>query len=239
MRIWDDVIPAEDREIYLAAGYCRSLTFGSAPAVIVIDVTYDFTDLQPRPILESIKTFRNSCGEVAWRAVPNISRLIACARDVGAPVLFTRVARRPDGLDAGRMRQKNSRALEKTSVVGEIGSEIVGEVAPLPGEVIIEKTMPSIFFGTPLLSFLRGLKVDTLLLTGCTTSGCIRASAVEAFSYNFPVAVVEECVFDRSQISHKISLFEMHAKYADVITLGEAIGSLQSAGATEYRPTTA
>jgi nicotinamidase-related amidase len=91
---------------------------------------------------------------------------------------------------------------------------------------VILKDKPSVFFGTPLMSYLHELQVDTLLVVGTTTSGCVRATVVDAFSYNFKVVVVEECVFDRGQISHKVNLFDMQAKYADVVPLDAALGYL-------------
>lgn len=92
---------------------------------------------------------------------------------------------------------------------------------------MIKKTKASGFFGTPLLSALRHLKCDSLLVAGTTTSGCVRASVVDAISYDFPCFVVEECVFDRFELSHLVNLWDMNAKYADVITLQEAIAHVE------------
>jgi maleamate amidohydrolase len=102
----------------------------------------------------------------------------------------------------------------------------VREIAPRDGDIVIRKDKPSVFFGTPLMSYLHELQVDTLLVAGTTTSGCVRATVVDAFSYNFKVVVVEECVFDRGQASHKVNLFDMQAKYADVVPLEAALGYL-------------
>jgi nicotinamidase-related amidase len=99
----------------------------------------------------------------------------------------------------------------------------VKEIAPQRRDIVVLKSKPSAFFGTPLLSFLVCLGVDSLLLTGTTTSGCVRATAIDAFSYNYRVAVIEEGCFDRSQASHALSLCDLHAKYADVVTLDGAI----------------
>ncbi|MEK7281157.1 MAG: isochorismatase family protein, partial [Chloroflexota bacterium] len=90
------------------------------------------------------------------------------------------------------------------------------------GDIVIYKPKASAFFGTPLASLLNALRVDTVLCCGTSTSGCVRASVIDANSYNFHVAVIEECTFDRSQVSHKVNLFDMNAKYADVISLQEA-----------------
>jgi isochorismate hydrolase len=103
------------------------------------------------------------------------------------------------------------------------GNTIVEEIAPQQGDIIVRKQKPSAFFGTPLISMLNEVLADSVLVTGTTTSGCVRASVIDAFSYNLKVSVIEECVFDRGQASHKINLFDMAMKYADVIPLKEAI----------------
>src|SRR5688572_5628501 len=99
------------------------------------------------------------------------------------------------------------------------GNEIVAEVAPLPGDVVIHKGASSAFLGTPLTMLLRDLGVDTVVCCGETTSGCVRATVVDASSLRFHVAVVAECCFDRTQMSHHVSLFDMDQKYADVVSL--------------------
>jgi nicotinamidase-related amidase len=103
------------------------------------------------------------------------------------------------------------------------GNDIVEEIAPRAGDIIVRKQKPSAFFGTPLMSMLNEVHADSVLVAGTTTSGCVRASVIDAFSYNLKVSVVEECVFDRGQASHKINLFDMAMKYADVISLEETL----------------
>jgi len=108
------------------------------------------------------------------------------------------------------------------------GYDFVDEVAPQPGDVLLPKKHPSAFFGTPLISHLIDLRVDTLFVTCCTTSGCVRSSVTDAFALNFKVVVPEECVYDRAPTSHAVNLWDMNAKYADVIPVAEAIGLLES-----------
>jgi maleamate amidohydrolase len=131
-------------------------------------------------------------------------------------VFFSTNTRRADGFDAGSWRWKNGRELEDAEKEIE-GNQIVAEVAPMPQDVTILKTKPSAFFGTPLLSFLIDLKVDTLIVCGVSTSGCVRATVIDAFSNNLRVEVVEDACFDRSEVSHAINLGDMNAKYSDVV----------------------
>ena len=123
----------------------------------------------------------------------------------------------------GRWRGKNSRSTEDMNEAWDKGNEIVTEIAPQQGDIVVRKQKPSAFFGTPLISMLNEVHADSVLVTGTTTSGCVRASVIDAFSYNLKVSVVEECVFDRGQSSHKINLFDMAMKYADVIPLKDAV----------------
>lgn len=223
MAIWDDVIPAEDRRIYEIGGWGRSMGFGVNPAVLVVDVNYDFVGDEPKPILESIERWRYSCGEVGWHGVRAISKLLAAARAKGVRIFYTTVDHRADAFDYGRDRDKNVRTGETTSITGGKGPEIPTEIAPAHLDIVIGKKKASAFFGTPLASYLIDLGVDTLLVTGVSTSGCVRASVVDGHAYNFRVCVVEEGTFDRSSIAHKVNLFDMHMKYADVVTLADTL----------------
>lgn len=227
-RIWDDVITEQDRAVYEKAGYGQKGGFGQRPALLVVDVTYDFCGDVSEPILDSIAKFRNSCGESAWEALPRIRELIAAARSKDVPIIYTHMAPRPDRVRAGGWARKNARALAPTDISKRIGNDIPQMIAPREGDIVIQKDKPSAFFGTPLLSFLVALGVDSLIIAGTTTSGCVRATVLDAFSYNYPVAVVEEGTFDRGEVTHKINLFDMHAKYADVVPLAEVQQLLSS-----------
>jgi maleamate amidohydrolase len=198
MATWDRFLTSRDRAVYDSAGYGTVLGFGERPAVLIVDVNYDFVGHRREPILESVKTWRNSCGEEGWDGVAAIQSLLEAARSREIPVFYTTsVEPRADGF----------------------GEEF---------EVVIRKTKPSAFFGTPLASYLVELGVDTLLVGGTTTSGCVRASVIDAFSYNYRVAVVEECTFDRGEASHAINLFDMNAKYADVVSLASSVEYVNS-----------
>lgn len=228
-RVWDDVLSERDREVYRAAGYGARAGGGSRPALLVIDVTYDFVGDKPEPILDSIKKFPNSCGEVGWRGMEYIRELLELCREQDVPIFYTKGMDERSAITRGSWTWKNAKAMNKGELAERMGNEIPDMIAPRAGELVIQKTKPSGFFGTPLSSYLIGLGVDTVLVTGTTTSGCVRATVIDAFSNNFRTIVVEEGVFDRGEVSHKINLFDMHSKYADVISLEEAKRYVKSA----------
>jgi maleamate amidohydrolase len=226
-RIWDRFLTPRDREVFAASGYAAPMGFGQRPALFIVDVSYNFCGDKPEPLLKSIARWRNSCGEEAWTAIAVIRRLIDTCHARQLPVFYSTNTRRADGFDAGAWRWKNARELEDAEK--EIaGNEIVSAIAPSPHDVVILKTKPSAFFGTPLLSFLVDLKVDTLMVCGVSTSGCVRATVIDAFSNNLRVQVIEDACFDRSEASHAINLADMNAKYSDVISSSVAIDHLKT-----------
>ncbi len=238
-RPWDSVITDQDRAVLAASGMGQRGGIGSRPALLVVDITYAFTGDRPEPILESVKRFPNSCGEVAWEALPRIAELIAAMRARSLPVIYTRQAPRVDAVTAGAWARKNHRVLADTPAEVD-PMQIPDMIAPAPGEIVIDKDKPSAFFGTTLLSYLHALQVDSIVIAGTSTSGCVRSSGVDAFSYNYPTAVVEDCCFDRSPTSHAIALFDLHSRYADVLRLDELLPMLDGAdadgGATPRNP---
>ncbi len=228
MAIWDDVISPRDRQVYGRTGRgATRIGFGQRPALIIIDVNYNWVGDRRESILRSIERFPASCGEEAWRAVDCISALLPVARSRKVPVFYTTNDFREDILWPGHSPGKGTGGRVRLAGI-ERGTDIVDEIAPGPGDVVIAKPKPSAFFGTPLIGFLRTLGVDTLLCCGGTTSGCVRATVVDGYSYNYRVAVIEEATFDRAEVSHKINLFDMNAKYADVVSAGEVMEYLPS-----------
>jgi len=226
MAIWDDVLTDQDRVVYERAGWGKPAGYGKRPALLIVDVIYNFVGDKPEPILESIKNWRYSCGEVGWEGVHALERLIAKARQKHIPLFYTTWERRADLLDNGAWNRKNYRVDDPIDVQGHKGNQIVAEVAPHPEDIAFVKKKPSAFFGTPLVGYLIDRKVDTLILAGTTTSGCIRATAVDGFSYNYYVVVPEECAWDRGEVSHKINLFDIQEKYGDVRKLEDVLSYL-------------
>lgn len=235
MRPWDRFLTEQDRAVYAQSGYGERGGFGTRPAVLIVDVCYAFTGDRDLPILESLKTWRASCGHAAWAAIAPTRRLLAAARANRLPVFFTKgVDNRPDGFGAGARAYKNRRSKENLpaaeALKPERSNDIVRDIAPEPHEIVVEKLRPSAFHGTPLTGHLIDLHVDTLLVAGTTTSGCVRATVEDAFSLNFRISIVEDCTFDRFEISHAISLFDMQAKFCDLVGIDEAVGYLDSVG---------
>ena len=223
--VWNRFLTERDKQVFAAAGYARRQGFGRRPAILVVDVNYNFCGDKPEPILESIRRWRNSCGAEAWDGVAAIARLLAAARARSLPVIYSTGTGRDDGWDRSAWAWKSSRTGERPRAgdSGLDGNTIVAEIAPQPRDIVIAKLKPSVFHGTPLQSLLTLLAADSLIVTGTTTSGCVRATVTDAFCANYRVSVVEEGCFDRSQASHAISLCDMNAKYADVVKLEEAL----------------
>jgi maleamate amidohydrolase len=160
---------------------------------------------------------------VAWRAVDKIQTLLALFRERNWPVLYPYVSPKT-AFDGGRLADKVPAIMN----IEAKGYEFVKEVAPRPNDVLLPKKHPSAFFGTPLASYLINLRADTVIVTGCTTSGCVRGSVVDAFAYNFRVAVPSDAVYDRSAASHAVNLFDMSEKYADVMTTEDCVQKLRA-----------
>ena len=220
MPIWDDVITERDKQVYEKAGFGRKVSFGKKPALVIIDVNYNFVGDRPEPILKSIERFPLSCGEDGWKAVYEIASLLPLAREKQIPIIYSN----PDPLThsgkPGIWTTEHIPAAVKAGKV-DIGNEIPREIAPTENDIVIYKVAPSIFHGTHIMSVLIPLGIDTLLFCGVSTSGCVRASVVDAASLGFRVGVIEKCTFDRGEATHKINLFDMNAKYANVVSVSE------------------
>ncbi len=223
MKPWDGIVSEEEQRAYRAAGFGKRTGLGTRPALLIIDVQYRTVGTSPKPFWEAIKEFPTACGQVGWDAVARIERLLALFRERGWPVLYPYVAPK-ESFDKGRLSDK----VPAIMGVSAKGYEFVAEVAPREGDILLPKKHPSAFFGTPLASYLINLGADTLVVTGCTTSGCVRGSVVDAFAYNFRVAVPQDAVYDRSATSHAVNLFDMSEKYADVMTTAECVEALSA-----------
>ena len=194
-------------DVYRKQGFGGEMGFGSRPALLIVDFVNDFTDPDAFG------------GGNIDAAIQNTKRLLAAAREGDLPVAFTRVVYAADGADLGVFARKAPTLARLTEDAP--GAQIVDALAPEPGEYIVRKTQPSAFFGTELAPWLVGKGVDTVVVTGCTTSGCVRASAVDSMSHNFRTVVARDGVGDRALGPHEANLFDLQQKYADVISCDE------------------
>jgi len=226
-RVWDEYLSERDRERG-SLEPARRKGAGKKPALLMVDLyRWAFGD-EPEPLLEAIKTWPGSCGIAGWEALPHIQRLLDEARALGIPVVhITGMDGRPGWRDANPRGGK--REDPATAERRKRRYDIMDGVTPVDGEVVLRKNSPSAFWGTSLVGHLVSLGIDTLVIAGESTSGCVRATVVDGKSYRYKVIVPEPCVFDRDEASHAINLYDMNQKYADVIPLDETLEYLRSA----------
>jgi len=200
---------------YARAGFHHRLGFGRRPALILIDfVMAYYTEGSPLFAGEGVRT-----------ALAGAVRVLAAARIAGIPRIFTNVVIQPGGLDGGIFYRKST-AMKCFEAGNPLGAWPPG-IDPQPGELVISKQYPSAFFGTSLASTLAANGIDTLILTGISTSGCVRATCVDTMSHGFIPIVVRDGVGDRAEGPHEANLFDMSAKYADVLPQAEVLDYLR------------
>jgi maleamate amidohydrolase len=195
--------------------------FGTRPVLLVIDAQNYMVGERGR----GKEDWPYSCGEAGWQALDQMKRLCMAARGASVPVIFTQLLRDPNA-DSDRGVFGSKVALPRSEHAffkGTKGSEIVSELGPEPGDLVIQKGRMSAFFGTLLLTHLQERNVDTVITTGGSTSNCVRATVVDAASYGFRTIVPAETVFDRFPLSHHVSLFDMDRAYADVVSADEVL----------------
>jgi len=205
----------DDADIYRAQGFGHLVGIGARPALCIVDFVNGFVD----PAIFG-------GGNIA-QAVAQTVALLAAARACRLPVAFSRVVYAADGGDDCAFVRKVPALAGLTEDAP--ASQIVAALAPKPHELILRKTQPSAFFGTGYAERLRELGVDTVIVAGCTTSGCVRATAVDAMSHDFRTILARDCVGDRSLAAHEANLFDMEQKYADLMDAGAIIAALRAA----------
>lgn len=212
---WDDLITDDIRRSY--ASYDRPRQLGPRPALILIDLYKGMFEGGDRPIEDLLDTHPASCGREAWMALPHARRLLDAFRDLGLPVFFS----------TGRLGRRVSATLRNRAGRDASHYDIAPQLAPRDDEPVIVKDRASAFFGTSMIAELVGRDVRTVVMGGATTSGCLRASAVDAYSNGFKVCIAEECCFDRNPLSHKVNLFDLNAKYADVMRVDAILSQMR------------
>jgi maleamate amidohydrolase len=204
----------ETRKVYERARLGQSVTLGERPAVLVVDFSRGFTD--PRCTVGSDLT----------REVEATSRLLDTAREHGIPIIFTTIGFEPN-LKDGSLWLEKAPGL-KELIVGGKWVEIDPRLERREEETVILKKGASAFFGTNLPSVLISQGVDTVIMCGATTSGCVRATAIDLLQYGYPTLVPRECVGDRARDPHDANLVDIQAKYADVVSVEEALAYIES-----------
>ncbi len=219
---WTGIVPDADVLSFRkdAEFVDRPITAGTKPALVIIDMTRAFVD----------SAYPTGWSETGYPATAANKKLLEAARAAGIPVYFTKaypyVDYLPSPAQRGMWKMGKRAAADPSLPPGDV---IVDDLTPLSTETVIDKgSKPSGFYGTPLLSYLTFEKVDTVIVTGMTTSGCVRATVLDAFQANYNVIVPHEACADRSQLSHAVNLFDMHMKYADVASTDATIEYLAS-----------
>jgi maleamate amidohydrolase len=209
-------IPSDQATTYERASFGGALRRGDRPAVLVVDLTLGFTDPS------------EAFGSDLTAEVEATRRVLDAARERGHLIIFSTVGFDPTFRDAGVALQKAPRGREM--MVGSASTTLDPRLGRRDDEVVILKRAPSALFGTSVPAILLGNRIDTVVLCGAVTSGCIRATCVDLYSYGLPTLIPRDCVGDRAPGPHEANLYDMHAKYADVITSSDAIEYLSRVG---------
>jgi maleamate amidohydrolase len=218
MAIWDDVVPAEDREAYGKYTQLANVGMGQRPVVLVVDMTASFID----------ERFSTGCGQAAREAVKATASLLDCARGVGVPRIFAVWEGGALPEEIGYWKCQRPRVVGGDTSNLPDPNSLPPELGARQDELVLARGKASAFFGSNLAGILAYHRADTVVVAGISTSGCVRATVVDAFSLNYRVIVPEECVADRVVVPHKVNLFDMHMKYADVLPLESVIAQLQA-----------
>jgi maleamate amidohydrolase len=223
---WRRHLTDEDRAVLAAGGFAASSWTGARPGLLVVDAQYGFVGLDA-PILESVRVYPTSVGERAWRAVERIAELLSVARARGLPVVFSQSGVPPGETGFDPFAAKVTAVRAPAPPAPWPAYALVAPLAPRPAEPVVRKRCASAFFGSPLASVLRHLRVESLVVCGFTTSGCVRATLVDAASHGFPVTLVADACADRVPLSHDVALLDVDGRYADVLPAPEAAARLE------------
>lgn len=226
---WDEVIGPEERLI--SKQYLGTRRLGERPGLVLIDLYNQVFGDRPEPLATAIERHPSACGLAAWDAIPAITAVLDEARAAGLPIAHTTGETRQESQLGGATLRRHDRTDRAPDAF-----QPFDPFQPVEGEFVVRKSRASAFFGTPLSAWLRTKDVDTIIVVGESTSGCVRASVVDAFSHGLVALVCEEGVFDRSPIAHRMSLFDIHHKYGTVAHLPEVLQYIRGVRASARAP---
>lgn len=224
---WRTFLPPEEQIGYRRARFAEAQGLGQRAALIVIDCTLSFTGRAPElTIEEATQEFPTACGKVAWEALPRIGALVDAFRERDLPIVYSQSDLAVGPVMGGATKAGQTGGRDPQIVAR--GNVLAPPLEPREDELVLEKARASVFFNTPLATYLRTLGVDTVVACGGTTSGCVRASVVDAMSHGFVSFVVEDGCFDRAATAHRANLWDMNAKYASVVTAADVEEQLRA-----------
>jgi maleamate amidohydrolase len=227
-RIWDAFLSSQDKALDEKKPLLPNINqIGERPVLLLIDLYREAFGARPTPVLEAIEAdpSTSNLGLTGWEALPRIATLLEAARAAGIPVIH--VTRQVDLSSWNDLFDPSAAPTEEKRRARDAKYEIMPELTPIDGEVVLRKRSASAFPTTPLPAILSHLRADTIIVAGESTSGCVRASVVDGRDLRYTMVLPEECVFDRTEASHAMSLYDMHRKYAHVVTLEETLSYLE------------
>lgn len=223
---WDQYLTEADRAVIEKGRFGRRVGFGNVPCVLAIDCQKYMVGEEGRD-----HEWPSSCGPTGRAGLKQAANLVNAAQAAGIPVFFTIFELAKSGADIGVYgRKRDLLNSEHWCLEGSKGAELADELQPASKDIVFVKKKPSAFHGTPLLGYLVERAIDTVIVVGGATSNCVRASVFDSASYNFRTIVAEEAVFDRLDVSHAISLFDMDRQFADVVPVSEVVTHLGRSG---------
>ncbi len=216
MKEWVKNIPEAERQFYERAGFHPTgIRTGSRPALIVVDVTMGFCGSPGLTLDEAVKEYKTACGPMSWETMPRIAQLIELFREQKLPIIFT-LGDSHNTAFSGRATKSKRSGPEPAGY-----NDFPDAIKPIEGEWVLPKTKVSGFFQTSLTSYLTRMQIDTTIVCGVSTSGCVRATCVDSHSNGYTTFVVDDCCFDRSFFAHCANLFDLNAKYATAVSVDE------------------
>lgn len=231
-RAWEALLSSQDREVIARTAYGQFQGWGERPALVLVDFQYAYLGLD-EPILDQLDKWPTAGGDGAWRALRTVLPVVATARSAGVPVICSRIGYPPEEALTNPFSTK--RGAGGLFVLGGEGTELPEELRLREGEILLTKTGASAFYGTDLEQVLARKGVDTLLVAGVSTSGCIRATVVDSAARGFRTIVIADGVADRIELSHCVTLFDIWMKYGDLVTAAEAVDHLASLSNNDMR----